>query len=229
MEIGGLQRFSLIDYPGKLCAIVFTRGCNFRCPYCHNPELVDPERFSPLIPTDEIGDFLHKRQGKLDAVTITGGEPLIHNDIGSFVGSIKDMGYAVKIDTNGSRPTVLESLIHDNLIDYISMDVKAPLEKYDSVAGVTVDTGAIRHSIDLIMDSRIDYEFRTTVPRSLLEPDDILAIGRLIAGARRYILQRLVPSKVLDASFQTADTFTDDEFATLQSLLASSIDTVTIR
>ena len=229
MEIGGLQRFSLIDYPGKLCAIVFTRGCNFRCPYCHNPELVDPERFSPLIPTDEIGDFLHKRQGKLDAVTITGGEPLIHNDIGSFVGSIKDMGYAVKIDTNGSRPTVLESLIHDNLIDYISMDVKAPLEKYDSVAGVTVDTGAIRHSIDLIMDSRIDYEFRTTVPRSLLEPDDILAIGRLIAGARRYILQRLVPSKVLDASFQTAGTLTDEEFAAIKPCLASSIDIVTIR
>jgi len=229
MEIGGLQRFSLIDYPGKICSIIFTRGCNFRCPYCHNPELVDPKRFAPLIPMDEIFYFLHKRKEKLDSVTITGGEPLIHSDIGGFIRPIREMGYAVKIDTNGSRPALLESLIHDKLLDYISMDIKAPPEKYAVVAGVTVDIEAIRHSIDLIMNSGVDYEFRTTVPRSLLGPDDILAVGRLITGARRYILQKFVPSKVLDTSFQTADTFTDDEFGMIQASLASSVDIVTIR
>jgi pyruvate formate lyase activating enzyme len=135
MKIGGLQKFSLLDYPGKISAVVFTQGCNFRCPYCHNPELVDPERFQECIPEDEIFAFLETRRGKLEAVTVTGGEPTIQNGLSSFVRRIKDMGFMVKLDTNGSRPEVLEELIRHKLIDYIAMDIKAPLEKYEAVTG----------------------------------------------------------------------------------------------
>ncbi|OQX50761.1 MAG: anaerobic ribonucleoside-triphosphate reductase activating protein [Candidatus Cloacimonas sp. 4484_209] len=133
MKIGGFQKVSLIDYPGKICAIVFTRGCNFRCPYCHNPELVLPENYSPLIPEEEIFSFLEKRRGKLDAVEITGGEPTLQEDLTEFIRKIKEMGFLVKLDTNGSFPSVLEKVIYSGLVDYIAMDVKAPLEKYRQV------------------------------------------------------------------------------------------------
>ncbi|MBN2538411.1 MAG: anaerobic ribonucleoside-triphosphate reductase activating protein, partial [Deltaproteobacteria bacterium] len=168
MKIGDIQKFSLIDYPGRICATIFTQGCNFRCPYCHNPELVEPSLFRRTIIDDEVFSFLDKRRGKLDAVNITGGEPTLQPDLIECIKIIRSMGYMVKIDTNGSFPEVLRKLIDDNLLDYIAMDVKAPPEKYGEVTGSSIAVDNIAESIHLIMDSGIDYEFRTTIVKSLL-------------------------------------------------------------
>ena len=162
MKIGYVQRFSLIDYPGKICAIVFTQGCNFRCPYCHNPELVIPEQYGECIPEDVFFPFLENRREKLDAVSITGGEPTIQPGIVDFIRSIKELGFLIKVDTNGSFPDVIEELLRLNLLDYIAMDIKAPLRKYRNVTASAVDTRNILASIDLIKNSGIEHEFRTT-------------------------------------------------------------------
>ncbi|OPL15144.1 MAG: hypothetical protein AVO39_01715 [delta proteobacterium MLS_D] len=213
MEIGYLQKFSLIDYPGSICATLFTRGCNFRCPYCHNPELVigPPSDASPT--TDDVLDFLEKRRGKLQAVTITGGEPTIHGDrLLRFAAAVKEKELLVKVDTNGTMPDVLKNLIDEHLVDYIAMDVKGPLDAYSRLTCVNVDIESIRRSIELIMTSAPDYEFRTTVARSLLSHDDLEETARTIAGAKRYILQKFVPSKTLDPAFMNEGTYDDEAF-----------------
>ena len=191
MILGGLQKFSLVDYPGKTCAILFTRGCNMRCPYCHNPELVWPEQYAPEIAVDEVLSFLETRRGLLDAVTVTGGEPCLHSDLPKLLEQLKRMGFAVKLDSNGSFPGVLRKVIADELVDYVAMDIKAPLEKYAQVSGVALDVEPIKESIALLLEGRIEYEFRTTVDRELLDEEDLLAIGQEIRGVRRYYLQKL--------------------------------------
>jgi pyruvate formate lyase activating enzyme len=230
MIIGGFQRFSLIDYPGKICAIVFTQGCNFRCPYCHNPELVD-KRPSGLqgIKEDEVLSFLEARRGKLEAVTITGGEPLVQSDIGEFLSSVKSLGYLVKLDTNGSFPSRLETILRANSVDYIAMDVKAPLGKYEQVVRRRIDTDQILSSIKLIMDWGLGYEFRTTVVRSLLKRDDFVGIGKMIQGARLYVLQRFVPSKLLDDRFLDVDTYSDDELSSIRRLMEGYVEQCVVR
>jgi len=224
-----MQRFSLIDYPGKVCAIVFTQGCNFRCPYCHNPELVNPREFGESITHDEIFSFLKRRREKLDAVSITGGEPTIQEDLLGFINKIKDLGYLVKIDTNGSKPEILEILIGEKLLDSIAMDVKAPLHKYKKIAMVPFDTSRIEKSIGLIMNSGIDYEFRTTIVKPLLAEEDIQKIGMMIEGADRYVLQKFVPSKTVDPAFMNAATFTDEEFKRMLKLLEQLVKSAIIR
>lgn len=212
MIIGGFQRFSLIDYPGKICAIVFTQGCNLRCPYCQNPELIDFKRAVGFIPEEEIFSFLKKRKGKLDAVEITGGEPTLQPDLLEFLKKIKNMGYLIKLDSNGTHPEILEQIIYRNLVDYFAMDIKAPLEKYEGVVNAKVDTDKIKYSIGLIKNSSVDYEFRTTVVKSLLSEEDIIEIGKLIKGVNLYILQKFVPSKPLNPKFLNEDTYSDVEF-----------------
>jgi len=229
MIIGGFQKFSLIDYPGKICAIVFTQGCNFRCPYCHNPELVDPKLFLPPIPEEEIFSFLEKRRGKLDAVEITGGEPTLHSDLLEFIGKIKNMGFLVKLDSNGTNPDVIEKAIRNKLVDYLAMDVKAPLDKYRETTGVDVDVDKIKRNIELIMNSGVDYEFRTTIVKSLLSREDILKIGELIKGAKLYILQKFVPSKTLNPKFLDEDTYTDEEFEQLKIKMEKYVDRCIVR
>lgn len=211
MLIGGFQRFSLIDYPGKICAIVFTQGCNFRCPYCHNPELVNPELFGAPIPEGNILSFLANRKGKLDAVEITGGEPALQPDLMDFIRKIKDLGYLVKLDTNGSNPGIISEAIEREIVDYIAMDVKAPLERYQEITNSGVDPAKIEHSIELIMSSGLDYEFRTTVVKSQLGKRDVLEIGRWIRGSKRYVLQKFVPVKVLNPKFLNEVTYGDEE------------------
>ncbi len=201
MDIGGLQKVSLIDYPDEICAVIFTRGCDFRCGYCYNAELVLPERYAELIPEQEVLDFLRTRCGILDAVTITGGEPTLQADLPEFMRQVKNLGFLVKLDTNGVNPEALKQIIDRRLVDYIAMDVKAPLEKYREVINRDVDTRNIAASIALVMGSGVSYEFRTTVVKSQLDEKDILAIGKLIKGARRYVLQKFLPDKVLDPSF----------------------------
>ena len=228
MKIGGLQKVSLIDYPGRISAIVFTQGCNFRCPYCHNPELVDPAQYGPILSEEEVISFLEKRRGKLDAVTVTGGEPTLQPDLDRFLQEIKGMGYLTKIDTNGSNPDVLERLIRGRLVNYLAMDVKGPLKKYERIANVKVKTAKIRRSIELITASGIEHEFRTTVVRSQLDNEDLIATAELLKKGL-YVLQSFVPAKSLDHEFLTEISYSPEEFADIQKKLESKRLRVFIR
>ncbi len=198
MRIAHLQKTSLIEYPGKISAVIFTQGCNLRCPYCHNPELVKPELFTTPVPENEILTFLNKRMGKLDGVVITGGEPAIQKGLTDFMRQVKDIGFLVKLDTNGTINGVLENIIEQKLADYIAMDIKGPAGKYSRIAGGSVDMDAILKSIRLIMDSGIDYEFRTTWAMEQLTAEDIIGCAMLIKNAKRFVIQRFNPSKHLD-------------------------------
>ncbi len=204
MKIGGFQKVSLIDYPGQISAVVFTQGCNFRCPFCHNPELVDPARFGPSLDEAEICGFLERRRGKLDGVSITGGEPTLQPDLAAFAGRLKEMGYLVKIDTNGSRPEVLKDLIGRKCLDFIAMDVKGPLKKYDLLTGAVNSGGTMPESIAAVMASGLPYEFRTTVVPSLLVERDFREIGKLVENAASFVLQRYARTKQLDPAFPPA-------------------------
>lgn len=229
MKIGGFQKVSLIDYPGKISAVVFTQGCNFRCPFCHNPELVDPERFANRIPEPEILAFLEKRKGRLDAVVITGGEPTLQSELIPFTIHLKAMGYLIKLDTNGALPDVLENMLGRRLIDYLAMDIKAPLERYGEITKTKTDVERIRRSISLIMGSGVDYEFRTTAVRSLLGLQELEAIGRLIPGAKRFVLQKFVPTKTLDRDYLGESSYSDAELKTVVEKLAGVVRKATQR
>ena len=160
MRIGGFQKVSLIDYPGKVAAVVFTQGCNFRCPFCHNMELVLPSCFDDPMNEDDVLNFLTTRIGKLQGVVITGGEPTLHSGLPDFIKKIKAMGFLVKLDSNGSRPCILQRLVDNKLVDYIAMDIKAPIERYEEVSGVNVNIDHIQQSIQIIMDSGLDHQKR---------------------------------------------------------------------
>jgi len=194
MKIGGFQKFSLIDYPGKIAAVIYTQGCNFRCPYCHNPELVLSELFEKEIPLQEILDFLKFRKGKLEGVVITGGEPTLQSDLSNIIEKIKGLGYSVKLDTNGTNPAVLKELIEKKLINYIAMDIKAPFERYKELAGTEVDLEKIKQSIRQIMISGIDYEFRTTVVKYLLNDNDVELLKSEFSNVKRYVLKDFNPA-----------------------------------
>jgi pyruvate formate lyase activating enzyme len=229
MKIGGLQKVSLIDYPGLISAIIFLQGCNFKCSYCHNPELVDSKLFQPCIKENDVLDFLNTRQRKLDAVVITGGEPTIHEGLALFIKQIKKMGFAVKLDTNGSQPQVIKNLLDENLLDFIAMDIKAPLEKYKSVVKVPVNSDLIKESIKLILKAKITHEFRTTIVQSQLEENDILQIAKLISGANCYVLQKFVPVKVLDKKFLKEKSYSHEILQKIKNSLEHQITSVTIR
>ena len=188
MKLGGLQETSLLDYPGKISAIVWTEGCNFRCPFCYNSDLV----FGKVkeISVETLKDLLEKRKGKLDAVSITGGEPLLHEDIEDLIRLIKSRGYLVKVDTNGTFPTRLKTLLDKKLIDYVSMDVKGTKETYNIVAGVQVDLDSIESSIKLIQTHAPAYEFKTTVIPSYHTKKDIITIAQWLKGSTHYYLQQ---------------------------------------
>ena len=229
MRIGGFKKVSLIDYPGKISSIIFTCGCNFRCPYCHNPELVLAEMFPKPVNEKDIFSFLEKRKGKIDGVVITGGEPTIHPDLPSFMKKIKETGYLIKIDTNGSNPEMLRKIINYGLVDYIAMDIKAPLTKYDKITETNVDTEKIAKSIQIIFESGVKYEFRTTVVKGLLSIKDIITIGSIIKGARMYVLQKFSSSKTLKPDFQNKTTFSQEEFENLRKMLEEFVDKCFIR
>lgn len=203
MIIGGLQQFSLLDYPGCVSAIIFTQGCNFRCQFCYNPMLVWPDKVGklkyardieqqkdhPKIKEDDLFVFLKSRVGKLDAIVITGGEPCLQKDLFEFIKKIKKLGFLIKLDTNGSYPEILEKLLDKKLIDYMAMDLKAPAEKYSQTTGVAENFNNIKKSVKIIMQSGLPYEFRTTVVPGLLNKDDINEMGKIIKGARAWYLQ----------------------------------------
>jgi pyruvate formate lyase activating enzyme len=194
MQINGFQKLTLLDFPGKVACIVFTPGCNFRCPFCHNASLVthiDGER----IEEEEILSYLKKRQGLLDGVVVTGGEPTLQGDLADFLGKAKALGYAVKLDTNGTSPEKLKTLVEKGLVDYVAMDIKNTAAKYPVTAGCgSAVLGKVEESIDFLLADTVDYEFRTTVTAELHTPQDIGDIAKRIKGAKRYFLQNFIDS-----------------------------------
>lgn len=194
MLIKGLQKLTLLDYPGKMACTVFTAGCNFRCPFCHNASLVtniDEERISE----EEFFNFLQKRQGIIDGVCVTGGEPTLQPDLKEFLKKIKDLGYSVKLDTNGYRPDVLKDVVNSGLVDYVAMDIKNSQSKYAFTCGLeSMDMTKINDSVEFLMSGVVDYEFRTTIVKELHNEDDIQDIVSWIKGAKKYFLQGFTDS-----------------------------------
>jgi len=202
MFLGGIQKNSLIDFPGKVSCVLFLSGCNFACPYCHNPDLA---RGTPppasRIRLETVFKFLEKRRGMLDGVVISGGEPTLESRLSEICTRIKRLGFQVKLDTNGSRPDILARLFDENRLDYVAMDIKAPPALYTPVISPREVAAEIEKSIDLIMSSDVDYEFRTTCARPFAGPGTISDIARSIRGARKYVLQTFNPATVLDPAF----------------------------
>ena len=189
MKLYGLQKMTLLDFPGRVACTVFLGGCDFRCPFCHNYELATGEA-PALMDADEFFDFLKKRRGLLDGVAITGGEPCLHRDLPDFMRRVRELGFGVKLDTNGTHPEMLRRILAEGLSDYIAMDIKNSPAKYAVTAGIeTLDLGAIKESVHLLLTSGADYEFRTTCVAEFHEDADFEAIGAWIKGARRYFLQ----------------------------------------
>jgi pyruvate formate lyase activating enzyme len=202
MIIGGIQKHSFIDYPGKVSCVIFLAGCNFNCPYCHNPQLTGEAGSRPeRVAAEDVFVFLEERRGWLDGVVISGGEPTLHPDLPDFCGRIKSLGYPVKLDTNGSRPQMLKRLIRAGLVDYMAMDIKTDPARYEGCIAGRFDCSALLASLQLIMESGLDYEFRTTCVKPLVTPQAIEAIARLIKGCRRYALQPFRADAILHPEF----------------------------
>ena len=201
VPIGGVDKFSLIDYPGHPSCVLFTIGCNMRCGYCHNPELVLPERYIEAIPIDDIQAFLQSRRGRLDAVVVTGGEPTMHEDLPELFRMIHDMGYLAKLDSNGTNPDMLEQMIRKKLVDFVAMDIKAPLDDYERVVARPIDTQAIMRSVRLLIDTETPHEFRTTVLAGMHDAEEFASIGQLIDGAQRYAVQAFKADITINPQF----------------------------
>ncbi len=190
MRIGGFQPFSLCDYPGKVAAVVFTQGCDFRCPFCHNSQLIPTEVSEEhLMPEEAVVELLEARRGRIEGVVVSGGEPALQRELPAFLERLKRMGFAAKLDTNGSHPGVLRELLSQGLVDYVAMDVKAPPAKYDRLSGVAVDLSTILESVALISQSGVAHQFRTTVVESLLAPSDLQEIREMLPPNSPYRLQ----------------------------------------
>jgi len=189
MKIGGYQSLTLSDFPGNVAAIVFTQGCNFRCPFCHNFDLLGIKPSKKTFNDQDIFDNLKSRLLLLDGVVITGGEPTLQKDLFSFISKIKNIGLKIKLDTNGSNPKIIENLLNNEKLDYIAMDIKAPFSKYNQVAGVDVCINKIKRSIDLILASKISYEFRTTFAKDILSEKDICEIKKSLPNEANYKIQ----------------------------------------
>lgn len=230
VKIGGLEKSSLIDYPGKVSAVVFTYGCSLRCPYCHNPELVI-ERFNKDIQIRQkyFFDFLKKRVGKLDGVVITGGEPLIYDDLDVFICKIKKLGFLVKLDTNGMHPDKLKYIIDKGLVDYIAMDVKYSESSYIKLAGGKIAYRKISKSIQIIMNSGIEYEFRTTYVKGIHDLDSVEQIASLIKDSRVYYIQNFREGKSIDPTLSSENSFSPTELKKIKKIAKKYIKNVIIR
>ena len=227
MQILGLNKTTLLDYPEHVAATVFTGGCNFRCPFCHNMDLVLGE-VEPALSTEDFFAFLEKRKGILDGVCITGGEPTLQKDLPDFIRGIRDKGYLVKLDTNGYRPKVLEELLRENLLDYVAMDIKSSVENYPRVTGMAdLDVTGIQESVSLLKSAGIPYEFRTTVVKGLHRIDEFDEIERWLQGAEAYFLQAFRENeKVPDKSLSS---FSEAEMREMKQLAERYIERVELR
>jgi pyruvate formate lyase activating enzyme len=258
MVIGGLQKFSLLDYPGKISAIIFTQGCNFRCHFCYNPLLVGPITSDKIqnnksqletkekdhtsadskqnsqqfgqIKEDDLFRFLKERVGKLEGVVVTGGEPLLHKDVEEFIAKIKKLGFLIKLDTNGTSPEKLQRLIDKRLIDYIAMDIKGSKENYKNVVDVDVDFKIIEKSVKIVMNSSLPYEFRTTVVPGLLDVIEIKSIGKFLKGSKNWFLQSFKSDVgLVDNKFEKQKSFTEVEMNEMKKIALKYVDNCEIR
>ena len=228
MVIKGLQKLTLLDFPEKIAATVFTGGCNFRCPFCHNASLVIPEKFADTIPEREITEFLRSRVGRLGGVCISGGEPTLQPDLAAFIRRVRDMGFAVKLDTNGYRPEVLEKLLSEGLLDYVAMDVKSSRAGYSAAVGIPdFDVSRIEQSLALLRASGVPYELRTTVVKGLHTEREIDEMGEWIAGAERVFLQTFTDSG--DLIGEGLGGFSEPEMRGLLEILRRHVPTAELR
>ena len=225
MKIAGLQKTTLLDYPGKVACTVFLSGCNFRCPFCQNAEILDGSVSD--MTEEEFFAFLGKRRGLLDGVCVSGGEPLVHADAADFIYKIKSLGFAVKLDTNGAFPETLQALCRQKLVDCVAMDIKNSPERYEKTAGAKVDTDKIRESAAFLMQGGADYEFRTTVVKELHRPEDMLRIGSWLKGAKRYFLQNFRDGETVLRRGLTP--LAEEELQAYKRLLLPYIPSVRIR
>lgn len=240
MIIGGLEKLTLLDYPDHLAAIIFTQGCNFRCHFCYNPMLVLPQTggdeknkkekgFSPLS-TEDLFLFLKERYGRLEGVVITGGEPTLHPDLPAFIKQIKDIGYLVKLDTNGTNPEMLAELIREKLIDYVAMDLKAPLDKYEKTVSVKLDWDNIKKSVKIISESGLPYEFRTTVVPGLLVKEDFHKMGEMIKGLDKWYLQNFKSdTDLVNSNYKTQKGFSAKEMVEFAAICRKYVKLCEVR
>ena len=232
MEIGGLNTFSLSDFPGKVSAVVFTQGCNFNCRFCHNGFLIPRDVPNDLlIPERNVFELLKRRRNQLDGVVVSGGEPSIQPDLSTFLDKIKTIGFAVKLDTNGSRPGVLKELLTKDLVDYIAMDVKAPLYSYKTITQINASKiNKIKESIDLIAKSGVEHEFRTTVVPDVLKKEDILKIVDWIKPAKKYYLQNYRAEKTtIDPEFMKKKPYSEEFLLEIKKEISSFFDVCKVR
>lgn len=226
MVFAGIQKLTLLDYPGKVACILFTKGCNFRCPFCHNGSLVRTDETQTIADT-EVLTFLKKRQGVLEGVCITGGEPLLHSGLKDFIKEVRTLGYGVKLDTNGSFPHKLRELVEEELVDYVAMDIKNSFAKYPLTCGVETDIDNIKESISYLMSDVADYEFRTTLVKELHTIDDMEEIGKAIKGAKRYFLQNFKDSG--DVLEENMSPFEEKDLEKFKKIATKYIADTTIR
>ena len=236
MEIKGVVDLSLVDWNGKLSSVIFLPRCNFRCPFCHNYALVLHPEEEKTIPFERVEDYLRKQRDWLDGVCITGGEPTLHADLPEFCSTLKDTGLPVKIDTNGTNPGMMEELIEKGLVDYVAMDIKAPLtvKKYSKATGVDAKNflGKVKETVGTLLNSRIDYEFRTTVVPTLHNEEDIEEISLDIRGCKKYVLQKFdvsIGKKTLDPAFGKLKAFTDEEMKAFLTAARKNVPNTKIR
>lgn len=224
MNIRGITKFSMVDYPAKFSCVLFVGNCNFKCPYCHNPVLVVDPSSQPLITQKEIFSFLHQRKGKLDAVVISGGEPTLRSNLPNFIEDIKELGFLVKLDTNGSNPEVVKNLINSNLINLISIDYKAPTEKYPEISGSKDGKIAerVKTTVSHVIKNKIPYDIRTTVHKTLIDEEDLFQMRKELneLGVKDWIIQQFTPAEdLLYDELAEKETFTDKELLNISENL----------
>jgi len=233
MEFKGFIKTSLIEYPGKIVSVAFVGGCNFRCPFCQNPDLVHNSRSLPSISEKEVIDHLLSKRKWLDGLVITGGEPMLEKDLPNFVSKIKKEGFLVEIETNGTNPGMLRDLVERSLIDYLALDIKAPFEweKYRKVAGI-VDKkllGKVKESVKILLSSNIDYELRTTVVPGLVDQEDLISIARSFEGVKKYVLQQFVPKVTLDKQYEKIKPYSKTQLEEMKEKIANYLELCEIR
>jgi pyruvate formate lyase activating enzyme len=231
IQIGGLQKLTLIDFPGRIAATVFVIGCNFKCPWCYSSELVLTEKIKkqPKILEKEFLEFLKERKKLLEGLVLCGGEPSINKKLPVLIKKIKKLGYLVKLDTNGSNPKMLKKLIKTKLIDYVAMDMKLPKERYPEIFGKRVKIEDIEESIKILKEGKVDYEFRTTVVPTVLNKEDILKIAKWIRGAKRYYLQNFRPEKTIDPEFEKIKPYPQEYLLEIQKAISPFFEVCQVR
>ena len=225
MKIAGFQKLTLLDYPSKVACIIFTQGCNYKCPYCQNSGLIDHSN-EDLIDEEEIFKYLNKRKGVIDGIVISGGEPTIQKDLKTFMKKVKDLGFLVKLDTNGSNPNLVEEIINEGLVDYIAMDIKNVLKLYKDVTDVTPKVENLKRSIELIKNSPIEHEFRTTIIKNIHDIDKILEICSYVEGEKMF-LQNFVRSENVLGEY--LEPFSEAELVEIDNILKEKSPNVKIR